>query len=317
MKIFNISKSFVVVAASFIGAIKAGLVSQKLEEIKQIKQDLNEYNNADCIARNINFNNNSQLDVYFDSQTIDQKKPVVIQFHGGAWYNEDKMNCVSAGLLLHDNNYVAVIPNYVLFPYGQVEDMINDVYTAIKWTFDNIDQFGGDVNDITIVAHSSGAHLLAVTLLKAALTRKNGNTTLVPLPDIKRVVLMNGPYEFDESMLQSLNSENADNEDNLFKEISLAILGSSDSCPIDILKEYEDNSITSFGVGKFNIVFASANNIVSPSSANSLMAQMKRTCPSTDVQYIYLEGIDHNGIPNGIREKNESIQQAFILLLQN
>jgi len=140
-------------------------------------------------SRNINFNGNSQLDVYFDSQTIDQKKPVVIQIHGGAWYNEDKMNCVSTGLLLHDNNFVAVIPNYVLFPYGQVEDMINDVYSAIKWTFDNIEQYGGDVNDITIVGHSSGAHLLAVTLLKAALSKKNGDTTLVPLPDIKRVVL--------------------------------------------------------------------------------------------------------------------------------
>jgi len=50
MKIFNISKSFVVIAASLIGTIKASLVNQKLEEIKQIKEDLNEYNNADCIA---------------------------------------------------------------------------------------------------------------------------------------------------------------------------------------------------------------------------------------------------------------------------
>jgi len=101
------------------------------------------------------------------------------------------------------------------------------------------------------------------------------------------------------------------------KKTALAILGSNDSCPIDILKEYGDNSISTFGVEKFNIVYASANNIVSESSANSLMAQMKRTCPSTNIQYVYLEGIDHNGIPNGIREKNDSIQQAFLLLLQN
>ncbi|ORX42977.1 alpha/beta-hydrolase [Piromyces finnis] len=318
MKLFNISKIILIFIASFIGIIKASFLTQQIEELKKVKEDLDEYNNANCISRNISFNNKSQLDVYFDPETMEQKKPVVINIHGGSWYNNDKMNSVSTGLLLHENDFVAVIPNYVLFPYGQVEDMINDVYTSIKWTFDNIDKFGGDTNNITVVAHSSGAHLLALTLIKAALSRKNGNTTLVPLPDIKRVVLMNGPYEFDEAMLKNINKEeNEDNEDNLFKEISLAILGSNDSCPIDILKEYDDNTITTFGVEKFNIVYASGDNVVSETSANSLMAQMKRTCPSTDIQYFYLEGIGHDGIVNGIREKDEEIQTSFLLLIQN
>jgi len=45
------------------------------------------------------------------------------------------------------------------------------------------------------------------------------------------------------------------------------------------------------------------------------MEEMKRICPSANIQYIFLDGLDHNGIPNGIREKNESIRNAFIQMI--
>jgi len=45
------------------------------------------------------------------------------------------------------------------------------------------------------------------------------------------------------------------------------------------------------------------------------MEEMKRVCPSVNIQYIFLEGLDHDGVPNGIREKNESIRNAFIQMI--
>ncbi|ORX84089.1 alpha/beta-hydrolase [Anaeromyces robustus] len=306
-------KSFLFVA-SLIISIKADLASKKIEELKHNKQDFLEYKNANCIERDIPFNERSQLDIYYDSETKNIKKPVVIQFHGGTWYDEDKMNCVSSGLLLNQNNYITVIPNYILFPYGEVEDMIDDVYSSILWTFNNVEVYGGDINDITIVAHSSSAHLLILTLIKAAFVRKNKGISVTPLPNIKRVVLINGQYEFSESMLQNIS--NNDTEDDLFKEMSLAILGLNDNSPVEILKEYNDNSLTSFGIDKLNVVYSSLDNLVTESSAKSLMDEIKRICPTFNIQYIYLEGLDHNGIPNGLRDKVESIQNAFVQLIK-
>jgi len=240
---------------------------------------------------------------------------VVIQFHGGSWYNEDKMNCVSSALLLHEHNIVTVVPNFILFPIGQIDDMIKDFYDSIKWTFDNIDKYGGDSSNITVVGHSSSAHLLILTLLKASLTRKNNGSYLSSLPKIKRAVLINGPYEYDESLLGTVTNESIDASNNLIKEISLAVLSIKNNNPISILKDYNDNSITSFNVEKFNIIHSSLDEDVPEASATSLMEEMKRICPSANIQYIFLDGLDHNGIPNGIREKNESIRNAFIQMI--
>eukprot|EP00833_Pecoramyces_ruminatium_P004339 jgi/Orpsp1_1/1178371/evm.model.c7180000065017.2 len=215
MKIFK----GIALIACFIVSIKADIGSEKIEEIELIKEDITEYGNADCVSRDISYNERSQLDIYYDSNNINDKKPVVIQFHGGSWYNEDKMNCVSPSLLLRENNYVTVVPNFILFPNGQIDDMVSDFYEAIEWTFNNISNYGGDSSNISVVGFSSSAHVLALTLIKAALIRKNNNISLSPLPEINRVVLINGQYDYDESLLQTVTSESVDSSVDLFKEI--------------------------------------------------------------------------------------------------
>lgn len=49
-------------------------------------------------------------------------------------------------------------PDRVLFPTHNI-----DVTDAIKWVTDNIDTYGGDVNNIALLGHSAGAHLVALT----------------------------------------------------------------------------------------------------------------------------------------------------------
>ncbi|KAG4100105.1 alpha/beta-hydrolase [Neocallimastix lanati (nom. inval.)] len=305
----------IILIASLIITIKANVASVKIEEIEEITEDIVEYGSADCIARDVNYNDRSNLDVYYDPNNTNDKKPVVIQFHGGSWFNEDKINCVSSALLLHEKNYVTVVPNFVLYPAAQIDDIVSDFYDSIKWTFDNIDQYGGDSSNITVVGQSSSAHLLILTILKASLVRKNNNVSLAPLPEIKRAVLINGPYEYNESLLQTVTNESIEASKNFLKEVSLAVLGIKDNCPVDLLKDYGDNSVSSFNVEKFNIIYSSLDVDIAETSANSLMEEMKRVCPSVNIQYIFLEGLDHDGVPNGIREKNESIRNAFIQMI--
>ncbi|ORX79652.1 alpha/beta-hydrolase, partial [Anaeromyces robustus] len=86
----------------------------------------------------------------------------VIHIYGGYWITNSKISYTNIGSLLEESGYIAVLPNYILFPNGTIEDMVDDIYNAIQWTFKNISKYGGDPNQISISAHSSGAHLTAL-----------------------------------------------------------------------------------------------------------------------------------------------------------
>ncbi len=112
------------------------------------------------------------LDIYYSSLT-EQKKPVVIYVHGGAWNRGDKANQLKNKINLFKSlNYVFVSVNYRLspFPYevNNPERVMfpthnRDIADAIKWVFDNINEYGGDKNNIALSGHSAGAHLVALT----------------------------------------------------------------------------------------------------------------------------------------------------------
>jgi predicted esterase len=113
------------------------------------------------------------------------KRPVIFMIHGGGWYVGDK-NSFDEFKPKYFNNlgliYVSV--NYRLSrPYGNVVDPslwvpdgsddyaswdvnrikhpthIKDIANALKWTRDNIGNYGGDNDKIVVVGHSAGAHL--------------------------------------------------------------------------------------------------------------------------------------------------------------
>jgi len=112
------------------------------------------------------------LDIYYNSLT-DEKKPVIIYVHGGGWCIGDKSNEIENKTTLFQSlNYVFVSINYRLspFPYElNNSDRVmypthnRDVADAVKWVFDNINQYGGQPNKVALLGHSAGAHLVALT----------------------------------------------------------------------------------------------------------------------------------------------------------
>ncbi len=112
------------------------------------------------------------LDIYYNSLT-EQKKPVVIYVHGGAWSLGDKANQLENKIELFQKlNYVFVSINYRLSPHPPEPNNPNrimypmhnsDVADAVKWLVDNIGVYGGDANKIALLGHSAGAHLVALT----------------------------------------------------------------------------------------------------------------------------------------------------------
>ncbi len=91
-----------------------------------------------------------------------EKNPVVIFIHGGYWDEGNKNIYGFLGRNFAKKNVVTVIPNYTLSPKGNYDTMAKEVAAAIKWTYENIEKYNGNPNQIFLMGHSAGGHLIAL-----------------------------------------------------------------------------------------------------------------------------------------------------------
>lgn len=124
------------------------------------------YKKNDAIESNL-----LSLDIYYNNSK-EEKKPVVIWVHGGAWSSGDKsMQIENKVNLFRRLDYVFVSINYRLSPFPFEINNPNrimypvhnqDIADAIRWVYDNIGEYGGNSNKIALLGHSAGAHLVSL-----------------------------------------------------------------------------------------------------------------------------------------------------------
>jgi prenylcysteine alpha-carboxyl methylesterase len=119
------------------------------------------------------------------------RHPVVFYVTGGAWIIGYKAWAASLGEYLSKHGVIVVAVDYRNFPQGTLRDMIEDVSTAIDWTWSNIERFGGDRERITMVGQSAGAHILSNILLK----RPGMPQGTTPISAWKKFIGVSGPYD--------------------------------------------------------------------------------------------------------------------------
>ncbi|OQS05126.1 GlcNac transferase [Thraustotheca clavata] len=126
-------------------------------------------------------------------------RPVVVFIHGGAWAMTNKFHYSAVGQQLEHHNVLTVIANYRVFPYGDVEDMLADLEEILRWTIENIGAYGGDITNITLSGHSSGAHVAALLMLQSArrIAAKTPKEFEVA-PYIQSFAGFCGPYDIDD-----------------------------------------------------------------------------------------------------------------------
>ncbi|OUM67385.1 hypothetical protein PIROE2DRAFT_5130 [Piromyces sp. E2] len=288
--------------------------SSSADEARDKKRDEENYAKVQNIKRDISYNKGRTLDVYYDKDNTSELKPVFLFIYGGAWYSGDKVKFTKFGSLFEENGYVAVLPNYVLFPYGGFEDMVDDVYHAIQWTFKNIEKYGGDPSRVSISGFSAGSHLTALTLLKSLLGYSNKNTILEPLPMLEKVVLLNGPYDFDDySVINNFFGANINNS--VIEKLVKFLFNTNNASPTDLLKPYSNNSFTSLGAKKFVFFYTSKDGQVQESSALNLINQMKRVYPTVNIEYVYKEGYEHTTLTRGVRAGEAEKENVFLGLI--
>jgi acetyl esterase/lipase len=91
-----------------------------------------------------------------------EKSPVVIFIHGGYWTSGNKDMYGFLGRNFAMKKIVTVIPNYTLSPNGSYDTMAKEVAAVIEWTADNIEKYNGNPDQIYLMGHSAGGHLIAL-----------------------------------------------------------------------------------------------------------------------------------------------------------
>jgi acetyl esterase/lipase len=119
--------------------------------------------------------------------------PVVVFFYGGGWRSGYKELYRYVGRALARRGYVAVLPDYRIYPEVCYPDFIEDGALAVRWAKDNAGRFGGDPENLFLMGHSAGAHIAAMLAMDGRWLQKVG---LAPGRDIAGLIGLAGPYDF-------------------------------------------------------------------------------------------------------------------------
>ena len=132
-----------------------------------------------------------RLDVYRSRPTT-RRAPVVVFFYGGDWRSGSKAGYRFVAQALTSHGYLAIIPDYRLYPDVTFPGFVEDGALAVRWARDHAQQFGGDPDKLFLMGHSAGAHIAAMLTLDRHYLDDAGVTREA----ILGTVGLSGPYNF-------------------------------------------------------------------------------------------------------------------------
>ncbi len=118
--------------------------------------------------------------------------PVVVFFFGGRWSEGSKDLYEFVGAALAKQGFVAVVPDYRLYPAVKFPAFVEDAAQATRWTRDNAARYGGDPNRLFVMGHSAGAHLAALLATDESYLKAVGGSRTW----LKGMIGLAGPYDF-------------------------------------------------------------------------------------------------------------------------
>jgi acetyl esterase/lipase len=104
------------------------------------------------------------LDVYAPRHPAPHT-PVVVFIYGGGWDTGEKSQYAFVGDALASHGYVAIVPNYRIYPEAHYPDFLEDSAEAVAWAKAHARAYGGDPDELFLVGHSAGAYNAAMLTL--------------------------------------------------------------------------------------------------------------------------------------------------------
>lgn len=120
------------------------------------------------------------------------RAPVVVFFYGGSWSSGDRADYRFVGEALASQGIVTVIADYRLSPSVRYPAFLEDSALAVRWAFDQAEQYGGNPAKVFVMGHSAGAYNAAMLALDK---RWLGGVGLGP-ERLAGWIGLAGPYDF-------------------------------------------------------------------------------------------------------------------------
>jgi len=133
-----------------------------------------------------------KLDVYTPT-TPAPGRPVVVFFYGGSWDSGSKHDYEFVGQALAAQGYVAMVPDYRVYPQVVWPAFLKDSASAVRWARDHAAAYGGAPSRLVLMGHSAGAYNAVDLAVDGRWLRAAG---VDPARDIAAVVGLSGPYDF-------------------------------------------------------------------------------------------------------------------------
>jgi acetyl esterase/lipase len=132
-----------------------------------------------------------RLDVYAPEHAAGPA-PVAVYFYGGSWTKGRRQDYRWIGEALASRGFLAVIPDYRLYPRALYPAFLQDGALAVRWVTEHAAQFGGDPRRIVLIGHSAGAYNAVMIGMDTRYLAAVG----VDPGRIKAVAGLSGPYDF-------------------------------------------------------------------------------------------------------------------------
>ncbi len=139
-----------------------------------------------------------KLDVYVPTEARPPFR-IVVFFYGGGWKAGQRELYRFAGQALAKRGFLAVVPDYRIFPSARFPDFLEDSAGAVRWVRNNIAAYGGDLDHLYLMGHSAGAYNAAMISVDDRYLAREGLSPEI----ISGVIGIAGPYAFNPLLYSS------------------------------------------------------------------------------------------------------------------
>ena len=119
--------------------------------------------------------------------------PVVVFFYGGNWDSGAKADYRFVGAALARRGYLAIVPDYRVYPEVRYPGFVEDSARAVRWARDHAADYGGDPKALFVMGHSAGAYNAAMLALDPEWLAA---VEMDPVKDLRGMIGLAGPYDF-------------------------------------------------------------------------------------------------------------------------
>ncbi|QKZ02868.1 alpha/beta hydrolase [Pseudomonas eucalypticola] len=132
-----------------------------------------------------------QLDIYQPLKPLPEH-PVVVFFYGGTWNSGSRQQYRFVGEALASRGILTVVADYRLYPQVRYPDFLKDNAAALAWTWRHIAGYGGNLERLFVMGHSSGAYNASMLALDPRWLAAEGLSPTI----LHGWIGLAGPYDF-------------------------------------------------------------------------------------------------------------------------